>query len=100
MIAARGTLIVFCEVRTRNSRLYAGLAYDAKTFQDKRPLNLDMPVEDKKAQVLMASLRGDHRDQLGGGGVSGLSLTWSTGNIDLQTPGLRLAGTSRRWTAP
>lgn len=78
-------------VRTRNSRLYAGLAYDAKTFQDKRPLNLDMPVEDKKAQVLMASLRGEHRDQLGGGGVTGLSLTWSTGNIDLQTPGLRLA---------
>jgi len=78
-------------IRTRNSRLYAGLAFDAKTFQDKRPLNPDMPVEDKKAQVLMASLRGEHRDQLGGGGVTGLALTWSTGNIDLQTPGLVLA---------
>ena len=75
-------------IRTRNSRLYAGLAFDAKTFQDKRPLNLDMPVEDKQAQVWMASLRGEHRDQLGGGGMTGLSLTWSTGNIDLQTPGL------------
>ncbi|MDO8903598.1 ShlB/FhaC/HecB family hemolysin secretion/activation protein [Hydrogenophaga sp.] len=78
-------------IRTRNTRLYAGLAFDAKTFQDKRPLSLDMPVEDKKAQVLMASLRGEHRDQLGAGGVTGYSLTWSTGNIDLQTPGLKLA---------
>ena len=42
-------------IRSRNTNLYAGLAFDAKTFQDKRPLNLDMPVEDKKAQVLMAS---------------------------------------------
>jgi hemolysin activation/secretion protein len=78
-------------IRSRNTRLYAGLALDAKTFQDKRPLNLDMPVEDKKAQVLMASLRGEHRDQLGGGGVTGFSLTWSSGHIDLQTPGLKLA---------
>lgn len=78
-------------IRTRNTRLYAGLAFDAKTFQDKRPLSLDMPVEDKKAQVLMASIRGEHRDQLGAGGVTGYSLTWSTGNIDLQTPGLKLA---------
>ena len=78
-------------IRSRNSRLYAGLAYDAKTFQDKRPLSLDMPVEDKKAQVLMASLRGEHRDRLGDGGVSGFSLTWSIGNLDLQTPGLKLA---------
>ncbi|MDR7151378.1 hemolysin activation/secretion protein [Hydrogenophaga palleronii] len=78
-------------IRTRNTHLHAGLAFDAKTFQDKRPLNPDMPVEDKKAQVLMASLRGEHRDQLGRGGVTGFSLTWSTGNIDLQTPGLVLA---------
>ncbi|MDP2166528.1 MAG: ShlB/FhaC/HecB family hemolysin secretion/activation protein [Hydrogenophaga sp.] len=78
-------------IRSRTTNLYAGLAFDAKTFQDKRPLNLDMPVEDKKAQVLMASLRGEHRDSLGGGGVSGFSLTLSTGNIDLETPSLMRA---------
>jgi hemolysin activation/secretion protein len=34
----------------------------------------------------MASLSGDHRDRLGGGGLSAYSLTWSAGNIDIQTP--------------
>lgn len=76
-------------IRSRNSNLYAGLAFDAKTFEDKRPLNTDATVEDKKAQVLMASLRGDHRDDLGGGGVMAYSLTWSTGNIDIETPVIR-----------
>ncbi|MEO7231651.1 MAG: POTRA domain-containing protein, partial [Polaromonas sp.] len=75
-------------IRSRETNLYAGLAFDAKTFQDR--IESASTVADKKAQVLMASLRGDHRDSLGGGGVSGYSLTWSTGNIDLQTPGLKL----------
>jgi hemolysin activation/secretion protein len=48
-----------------------------------------MLVADKKAKVLTASLRGDHRDTLGGGGLSGYSLAWSPGNIDLQTPELQ-----------
>ncbi|MFZ2293469.1 MAG: ShlB/FhaC/HecB family hemolysin secretion/activation protein [Polaromonas sp.] len=76
-------------IRSRNTNLYAGLAFDAKTFQDKRPLNLDTPVEDKKAQVLMASLRGDHRDDLGRGGLTAYSLTWSAGNIDIETPAIK-----------
>lgn len=76
-------------VRSRNTNLYAGLAFDAKTFQDNRPLSLDASVEDKKAQVLMASLRGDHRDDLGRGGLTSYSLTWSTGNIDIETPAIR-----------
>ena len=71
-------------VRSRNTNLYAALALDGKTFQDKR----DSPasVTDKKAQVLTASLSGDHRDYLGGGGQTAYSLAWSSGNIDLQTP--------------
>ena len=77
-------------VRSRNSNLYAGLIYDAKTFQDKNPTDLDMPVADKKAQVLTASLNGNLHDSLGGGGTTGYLLVWSTGNIDLQTPELRL----------
>lgn len=76
-------------IRSRNTNLYAGLAFDHKTFQDKNPTDLTMPVADKKAQVLTASLRGDHRDSLGGGGLSGYSLAWSAGNIDLQTPELQ-----------
>ena len=76
-------------IRSRNTNLYAGLAFDHKTFQDKNPIDLGMPVADKKSQVLTASLRGDHRDSLGGGGLSGYSLAWSAGNIDLQTPELQ-----------
>jgi hemolysin activation/secretion protein len=77
-------------IRSRQSRLYAGLAFDAKSFQDRRPLSPDMPLEDKRAQVLTASLRGDRRDAFGGGGTTGFSVAWSTGHIDLRTPGLRL----------
>ena len=76
-------------IRSRNTNLYAGLAFDAKTFQDKRVFGTTEQVADRKAQVLTASLRGDHRDSLGGGGLSGYSLAWSTGNIDLQNSGLQ-----------
>ena len=76
-------------IRLRNNNLYAGLAFDAKTFQDKNPTDLIMPVGDKKSQVLAASLYGDHRDNLGGAGLSAYSLTWYAGNLDLQTPELR-----------
>ena len=34
-------------IRSRNTNLYAGLAFDAKTFEDNRPLSLDAPVEEK-----------------------------------------------------
>jgi hemolysin activation/secretion protein len=67
-------------IRTRNTNLYAGLVFDAKKFQD----NVDSTgqVSHKKAQVLTASLSGNHRDSLGGGGYSAYSLGLSSGNID------------------
>lgn len=67
-------------IRTRNNNLTAGLVFDAKKFQD----NVDSTgqVTHKKAQVLTASLSGNHRDSLGGGGYSAYSLGLSTGNID------------------
>lgn len=73
-------------MRTRHSNLTAALALDAKTFDD----DVATPASHarKKAQVLMASLYGDHR---GGGGVSAYSVTWSAGNIDLQDPAVRAA---------
>ena len=75
-------------IRSRNTNLYAGLALEHKTFQDKNPSDLSLPVADKKALVLTASLRGDHRDSLGGGGVTGYSLAWSAGNVDRETAAL------------
>ena len=74
-------------IRTRNTNLYALLAFDAKTFQDR--VDATSTVVDKKARVLMATLRGDHRDRLGGGGLTSYSLTGTTGNIDIQTPAMR-----------
>ena len=74
-------------IRSRNTNLYALLNFDAKTFEDK--VDATSTVTDKKAQVLMASLFGNHRDTLGGGGYSGYSLTWSYGDIDIETPGAR-----------
>ena len=76
-------------IRSRNNNLYAGLAFDAKKFQDR--VDSTGTVADKTARVAMARLYGDHRDQIGGAGLSTYSLTWSTGNIDLQTPAVRAA---------
>jgi len=71
-------------IRSRTNNLYGQLAYEARTFQDR--VDVIPSVTDRKANVLMATLYGDHRDTLGGGGVSAYSLTWSLGNLDIQTP--------------
>ncbi len=71
-------------IRSRNNNLYAGLNYDAKTFQDK--VDSTGAVTNKQAGVLAASLYGGHRDNFG---VTAYSLTGTTGNIDLQTPSQR-----------
>lgn len=71
-------------IRSRNDNLNVGLAYDAKKFQDR--VDLTSSVTDKRAQVLVASLYGDHRDALGGGGSLAYSAAVSAGNIDIRTP--------------
>jgi hemolysin activation/secretion protein len=72
-------------IRSRNTNLYGLLEFDAKTFQDK--VDLTSSVTDKKANVLMASLAGNHRDNFGGGGLSSYALTQSFGDLDIRTPG-------------
>src|SRR5690606_19550440 len=76
-------------VRSRQTNLYAQLGYDYKTFEDR--FELIPQVTDKNAKVLMASLHGNHRDNLGAGGLSAASLTWHTGEIDIETPAVRAA---------
>ncbi len=73
-------------IRSRNTNLYTQLTYEARTFQDRIDSTIPPSVTDRKADVLMASLYGDHRDNLGGGGISAYSLTWSIGNLNIQTP--------------
>ena len=74
-------------IRSRNTNLYALLAFDHKTFQDR--VDSTSTVVDRKAQALMATLRGDHRDSLGRGGLTSYAVTGTAGNIDIQTPFMR-----------
>ncbi len=71
-------------IRSRNTNMYVQLGYDAKTFQDR--VDLISSVTDRKVGVLTTSLYGNHRDTLGGGGVSTFSLGLSTGKLDIRTP--------------
>jgi len=74
-------------IRSRNDNVYVQLAYDAKSFHDEVDV---IPSEtDRDSDVLMSSLYGDHRDNLGGGGLNSYFLTWSTGRLDIETPAAR-----------
>lgn len=70
-------------IRSRNNNLYFGLALNAKWFEDR--IDLFSTVSDKQAQVLIAGLYGDHRDNIWAGGLSSYSLTWFGGNLDIRT---------------
>ena len=70
-------------IRSRNHNLYTGLAFNAKTFQDR--VDYFATVTDKQAQVMVAGLYGDHRDNLLKGGFCSYSLTWSGGNLNIKT---------------
>jgi hemolysin activation/secretion protein len=73
-------------LRSRNNNLFAQVNVDAKKFRDKLDVTAPATVTDKKADVAMLSLVGDHRDRFGGGGLSTYSLTWSSGSLDLESP--------------
>jgi hemolysin activation/secretion protein len=66
-------------IRSRRNNLYVGLALDSKRFEDQ--VDSTNSSVDKRSQVVMVNLHGDHLDN---GGTSAFALTWSSGNIDLQ----------------
>jgi hemolysin activation/secretion protein len=74
-------------IRSPHRNLYVGLAYDSKRFIDR--MDSVGSVIDKSARVLVASLSGDHRDTVGGGGDNNYSLTLTSGTINILTPGAR-----------
>ena len=74
-------------IRSRNTNLYAGLAFNNKEFQDR--VDVVSTVTDKGVNVVMASLYGDHRDTLLAGGVSSASLAWSSGYLDIKPSSAR-----------
>ena len=75
---------IYTLVRSRDTNIYAQLGYDDKTFQDR--IDSIPSVTDRKIGVLTTSLYGNHRDNLGGGGLNSFSLGLSAGNLNIQTP--------------
>jgi hemolysin activation/secretion protein len=71
-------------VRSRRSNLYAGLAYEDRTFQDR--IDLFDAVTDRKAHVGIASLNGNHQDGIGGGGMNSFLVSLTAGALDIRTP--------------
>ncbi|WP_211368461.1 ShlB/FhaC/HecB family hemolysin secretion/activation protein [Pseudoxanthomonas gei] len=76
-------------LRSRDTNLYAGLAYEDRSFEDH--IDLISSVVRKKARVATASLYGNHYDDLGGGGANAFYLGLSSGELDIRTPAARAA---------
>lgn len=74
-------------IRSRNTNLYAGLVFNNKVFEDR--VDIISSVTDKEANVVTASLYGNHRDRLLAGGLSSASLSWSSGYLDIKTQSAR-----------
>lgn len=74
-------------IRSPNRNLYVGLSYDNKRFQDR--MDSVGSVSDKTSRGLTASVSGDHRDNLGGGGDNSYSLSLTSGTINILTAGTR-----------
>jgi hemolysin activation/secretion protein len=76
-------------LRSRTGNLYAGLAYEDRTFRDR--IGLFDTVVDRKAHVAIGSLHGNRQDGVGGGGVNSFSVALSAGSLDIRTPEARAA---------
>lgn len=68
-------------LRSRQSNLLASLGFQYKSLHD--DFDATATSEDKFSQGIPLSLRFDHRDGLGGGGITYGMLTWTLGNMNL-----------------
>ena len=71
-------------IRSRNANLHVFGSADAKFLTDE--IGLVSQVSDKEIQSLTAGLRGDSRDSFGGGGWNTGSVSWTTGELDIESP--------------
>jgi hemolysin activation/secretion protein len=79
-------------LRSRHANLHLGASYESKRFEDR--LDAVASSTDKAAHVFGASLSGDLRDNLGGGGLSSFALALSMGELTIQTAAARAFDTS------
>jgi len=68
-------------VRSRDFSLYAQLQFDHKRLRD--DIDLFDSKSKKHSNVVSATLSGNSRDTLFGGGVNSFALTWSQGHLDI-----------------
>ena len=72
-------------VRARDLNLMAQFAYDWRDFEDRT--HSTGTLSEKKTQVAAATLSGDARDGLLGGGVNVFAVTYNAGTLDIRSPG-------------
>jgi hemolysin activation/secretion protein len=71
-------------VRTRNLNVFGQASFDAREFEDNRQaVGLK---SNRKSKVGALGLVGDNRDVLLGGGINNFSVTYTHGDLDLETP--------------
>lgn len=68
-------------VRSRDFSLYAQLQFDDKRLED--DIDLFDSKSDKRSRVVIATLNGNSRDDLFGGGVNSFALAWSQGSLNI-----------------
>lgn len=71
-------------IRSRSANLYALASFDAKFLSDE--IGLVSQVSDKEIRALTVGLRGDSRDGFGGGGWNTGSWSWTSGELDIESP--------------
>lgn len=71
-------------IRSRTANLYALASLDAKYLTDE--IGLVSQVSDKEIQAVTLGLRGDSRDAFGGGGWNAGSLSWTSGDLNIESP--------------
>jgi len=82
-------------VRSYNDNLWAHAQFDHRTFQD--VVDFSHSQVQRRADVGVFGLSGDHRDAAGGGGSESYSVYVSVGDLDIETPAARVtdAATAR-----
>ncbi|OLS63710.1 ShlB/FhaC/HecB family hemolysin secretion/activation protein [Pseudomonas putida] len=68
-------------VRSRDFSLYAQVQFDDKRLKD--DIDLFGSKSDKRSRVVIATLNGNSRDTLLGGGVNSFALAWSQGSLNI-----------------
>lgn len=70
-------------IRSRITNLSAQISFDGKRIEDR--IDSVSAITSKTAQVLSGGLSGDHRDNIGGVGITGFSASMSLGNLNINS---------------